>query len=225
MGVIRNRSIKTKLLIGFLMISVLLGIIGLVGAYNMRSINNNARLMYSYNLQNADDLHQIKENLLDATTALAYLTSTRDETGNQTLLRKVSRITNKNQEIIEKVELRVTSKEDQESWENFKQIVEKYRMERERIIEMMKEGSMLSTAKVELEKHNGTMFSELDCLIEQNQKQAQVQNENNSRGYQVTSFIMYILIIIGFIGAVLLGIILSLYIASTTQKGIRSTFN
>ena len=183
MGVIRNRSIKTKLLIGFLMISVLLGIIGLVGAYNMRSINNNARLMYSYNLQNADDLHQIKENLLDATTALAYLTSTRDETGNQTLLRKVSRITNKNQEIIEKVELRVTSKEDQESWENFKQIVEKYRMERERIIEMMKEGSMLSTAKVELEKHNGTMFSELDCLIEQNQKQAQVQNENNSRGY------------------------------------------
>lgn len=220
MKLVRDSSIRIKLLIGFLVISMLLGVIGLLGTRNIKSINHNAALMYSYNLQNVDDLHQIKENLLDATIALAYLTSTRDETGIQTILRKISRAANTNQEIIQRIELRLASEESKEGWHNFKQTLETYRVERERIIEMMKEGSKLSTAKVELDKYNGIVFDELDRLIEQNQNEAQIQYKNNDSAYKTTSFAMYILIVVGFIIALLLGTILSLYIASATQRGL-----
>lgn len=215
--VIRNSSIRTKLLVGFLVISVLLGIIGLVGTRNIKKINQNSKRMYEHNLQNIDDIHQIKENLTEITVSIAYLASTKNETGIQTLRRRITFITSQNQEIIERLDTRIGT---EENWVDFKETLDNYRGQRERIIEMFHEGSKLSTAKLELDKFNGQMFEELNLIIEENQLNAQIQNDHNNEFYKRTSVIMYSFISIGFIVALSLGTVLSLYIARATDNGL-----
>ena len=65
MKTIRNLSIKTKLLTGFMCIVLLIAITGLFGTFGITNIQENAQEIYSSNLQSIDELHSIKENLLD----------------------------------------------------------------------------------------------------------------------------------------------------------------
>ena len=65
MKIIRNLSIKTKLLTGFISIALLIAITGFFGKYGMTNIEKNAEEIYSNNLQSIDEIHLIKENLLD----------------------------------------------------------------------------------------------------------------------------------------------------------------
>ena len=64
MKIIRNLSIKTKLLTGFIVIALLIGVTGLFGKYGMLIIENNAEQIYSDNLQSINEIHSIKENFL-----------------------------------------------------------------------------------------------------------------------------------------------------------------
>jgi len=62
---IRDLSIKIKLLSGFMLLAVLLAFSGIIGYVGMENITANGETMYSYNLQSIDELHNIKENLLE----------------------------------------------------------------------------------------------------------------------------------------------------------------
>ena len=64
MKIIRNLSIKTKLLTGFMTIALLIGVTGFFGKFGMTNIENNAKQIYSNNLQSIDEIHLIKENFL-----------------------------------------------------------------------------------------------------------------------------------------------------------------
>ena len=62
MTIIRNLSIKTKLLSGFMCIALLIAITGFFGKFGMSNIQANAQEIYSNNLQRIDEIHLIKEN-------------------------------------------------------------------------------------------------------------------------------------------------------------------
>ena len=70
MKFINVQSIKTKLIVGFLIIAMFVGVIGLHGTSNMKKINEDSKIMYNYNLCNIDDLHMIKSNLQEVTINL-----------------------------------------------------------------------------------------------------------------------------------------------------------
>lgn len=65
MKTIRNLSIKTKLLTGFMCIALLIAITGFFGKFGMSKMESSAQEIYTNNLQRIDEIHNIKENLLD----------------------------------------------------------------------------------------------------------------------------------------------------------------
>ena len=93
---LRNLSIKTKLLMGFMSIALLIGVTGFFGKFGMTNIENNAKQIYSDNLQSIDKIHTIKENFLIEVGIVNDAVLEQDDSKIETDLQKISTIRTEN---------------------------------------------------------------------------------------------------------------------------------
>ena len=65
MGLLKNIKVKVKLIVAFLIVALLIGIVGGVGIMSLKNVGENAKKMYSQNLQNVYMLTDMKQNLTE----------------------------------------------------------------------------------------------------------------------------------------------------------------
>ncbi len=219
---VNNRSIKTKLIAGFLIIAIFVGVVGVLGISNMKKINKSAELMYSYNLQNIDDLHQVKENLLTMMVTFQYLAEERDTYRTEKLVQEIKDIATANQEVIDRFDNIELSNEVALMWEEFKESMDKYRTRREKILETLGYGNRVAAASSIRDLYTLTqeMFEKIDNIILVNQEMAKKQADDNNRSYLIAFSTMSIILIGSFAVAIALGIFLSLGISKAINKGL-----
>lgn len=221
-NLINNMSIRKRLITSFMSIAILLGIIGLMGTFNMRKINDTSTKMYTENLTSIDEIHIIKENFLNIRTFMVDLVNTQDKARENSIMENINSYQLQNRSYIDAFGSREFSNEDQILWDSFLKNVESYRVEREKVIDFIKAGGEANPDKI-LEGVNRsmfTMFSDLDKIIRSNRDIAEAESENNLKSYKVASLIMYILVFSGFIIAISAGIIISLGISKALHKGV-----
>ena len=63
MNLIRNLKVKTKLISSFLIVAILIGIVGTIGALSLRNVNSKAEEMYNISLQHVNEILSIKSNM------------------------------------------------------------------------------------------------------------------------------------------------------------------
>lgn len=63
MNLMKNVKVKVKLIASFLIVAVLIGIVGGVGIVSLKNVGENAKKMYSQNLQSVYMLTDMKQNL------------------------------------------------------------------------------------------------------------------------------------------------------------------
>jgi len=219
---INNSSIKTKLISGFLVISILVGAIGLLGISNMKKINKSSEIMYSYNLENIDGLHILKENLLDISVVLQYITVEEDKETRNAYVAHIRDVVKNNQEFMDSFENKDLSPEARLTWLELKDNIEQYRIRREKVFENVDSGNLqILTASVKgLSGVTNQMFENINNLITINQDMAKVQNDNNTKTYNGASALMYTILIASFIIAISLGYFISIYISKAVKKGL-----
>jgi len=220
-GIINNRSIKTKLIAGFLIISIFVGVIGLLGTSNMRKINKSAEMMYSYNLQNIDDLHMLKSTLQKITIMLQYMAGEDSVSRKEEYVQQVKDITVSYREIMDRFESRDMAEDVELIWEGLKGDVEYYESRREKILDKVGESAASITVSVRaLSDFTNEMFERIDQLILINQDMAREQANDNNIAYKLVSFTMNIIFIGSFAVAIVLGIFLSFGISGAVKKGL-----
>lgn len=222
MGLINNRSIKTKLIVGFLVISIFVGAIGMLGTTNMKRANESAEKMYSYNLQNIDDLHTIKENLLNIAIILEYVGAERDNTRTNSYMLEIRGIGIQNKTVMDRFERKESSKEVKELWEDLKEDIETYEVRRGKIFETIGYGNRVA-AQVnvkELATFTQGIFKKIENLIVINQEMAIKQNGINVIEYNKASASMRTILFAAIAVALLLGISLSYAISGAIKKAL-----
>ena len=222
MKFINVQSIKTKLIVGFLIIAMFVGVIGLHGTSNMKKINEDSKIMYNYNLCNIDDLHMIKSNLQEVTINLQYIAKEDENEKTEELVKQIEEITSTNQEIIDRFEKRDLSDEGRIIWDEIKNDIEHYRIRREKIIANLGYGDLdtrYASIKA-LSAFTDDMFVKINELISQNQEMAKSSNDNNTKAYRNASISMYIVLITSIIVAISLGVFLSSGIFKAVKKGL-----
>lgn len=221
-GFINNRSIKTKLIVGFLLISIFVGAIGILGITSMRKVNDSAERMYSYNLQNIDDLHMIKENLLSTAITLEYLGAERDNTRTENFINEIKELETVNQTVMDRFEGKETTEDITELWVELKDDIETYRVRRERIFETIGYGNRVAAEiyVTELAAFTQTIIEKIENLININQDMAIAQNIENENQYKKASSLMLTILAAAVGLALLLGISLSFSIAGAIRKGL-----
>lgn len=217
-----NMSIKTKLLIVFISISLLLIIIGALGASNMKNMHKATDEMYKYNLQSINELHTLKENLLQTKAGIIELVNADDNARVDAIAKEIREYRTKNEYLIESYRIRALTDEANEILDIFIANLQLYRKEVNKLIELVKENNEISI-KVTLNSVNSirdSMLGHLDKLIEFNQEIAKTRNNDNLNSYEKTSLLMNIIIIGGFAIAIIAGLLMSSYIGKAINKGV-----
>ncbi|MFA5576170.1 MAG: methyl-accepting chemotaxis protein [Tissierellaceae bacterium] len=219
---IKNISIKVKLLLAFILISLLPIIIGTLGSSNMEKMYKASDDMYNRNLRGINDLHTIKENLLEVNNAITEMVYTEDKTKINNMANTIQEFRSHNDELIESYEENGLSEEIEEIWNLSRSELHLYKTEVDKLVGFVTSGNSTS-AEVTLAyvgSIRNMMFKHFDELIEFNEEIARNTNSANFNDYKSTSATMKIIIIGGFGLAIVLGLFMASYISEAINKGV-----
>lgn len=222
MKIIRNLSIKVKLLTGFIVIALLIGVTGLFGKFGMSKIENSAQEIYTNNLQRIDEIHSIKENLLDEMSIVQGMIIDQDPTKTAEGIKIINEIKSINITYSENYSKRTMSEDEKEAYDGYISSMEIYASAQSEIFDLLNKENYSEAIKKkdELFEARDNMFEKLNELIKINQTLAKKANDNNTEDYKITVNIMHIILGVGIALAVIIGTILSRYISNTIKKGL-----
>jgi len=222
MKIIRNLSIKTKLLTGFIFIALLIALTGFFGKFGMTNIQTGTEEIYSNNLQNIDEIHLIKENLLDEISLVQNVLIDKDVTKTNECLQILDTIKSENTEYITSYSNSSMSDDTKKTFNDFLSSIDKYGTVQSNVLDLLKKENYTEAInkKVELFEARDDMFKQLNALIKINQNLAKEANDSNAENYKITTNIMHIIMAFGFVLAITIGLVLSLYISKTVKKGL-----
>jgi len=220
MKIVRDLSIKTKLLSGFMCIALLIAVTGFFGKFGMTNIQENAQNIYSNNLQSIDVIHLIKENLLDELSIVqgTIIEDNTDKT--KEAIKMIEESQSATDKYIESFDKIIISDDSKKTFNDFTSLLEKYKIERNSVLELLTNGnySEAINQRVNMFEARDDMFEKLNELIETNHSLAKEANESNAENYKMTTNIMHVILAVGIILAIIIGSILSLYISKTVKK-------
>lgn len=222
MRFIGNLSIKAKLLAGFISIAILLGIVGAMANYGIGKIEKNAETIYSYNLQSIDELHLIKENLLEISENIQIAALSKDAAETGSVINQVDSLKNINTKYIDDYSKRPLSEDLRKTFNDFNTLMENYRTKRTIVLDSVQRGKYdeAISGLTGLSDVRKNMFSKLDELIAKNQDMAKQADASNKAYYKQALIIMYSLIVFGLILAVAVGLVLAIYISKVIKTGL-----
>ena len=219
---IKNFSIKFKLIAGFLFITLLLAVAGILGALNINSLAARSQSMYSNNLKSINELHKIKENLLNTVTQLQVAVLYKDTEKTATAIKAIDELITENKTYLASYSGRQLSKENNQIWDDFQKDLKQYDTERQNALDFaadtqynQAEQSMDNVITVK-----DAMFTKLNTLIEKNEAMAQNVNTDNKKEANASFYIMYCFITLGLLSSLLIGLIVSLGISRSVKKGL-----
>ncbi len=219
---IKNFSIKFKLIAGFLFITLLLAVAGILGALNINSLAARSQSMYSNNLKSINELHKIKENLLNTVNQLQVAVLYKDTEKTATAIKAIDELIAENKTYLASYSGRQLSKENNQIWDDFQKDLKQYDTERQNALDFaadtqynQAEQSMDNVITVK-----DAMFTKLNTLIEKNEAMAQNVNTDNKKEANASSYIMYCFITLGLLSSLLIGLIVSLGISRSVKKGL-----
>ncbi|MBE6089966.1 MAG: methyl-accepting chemotaxis protein [Clostridium beijerinckii] len=220
---IKNLSIKTKLLIGFMSMVILIGITGFFGKFGLSNTESSMEQIYSDDLKSIDEIHSVKENFLIEIKIVNDVVLEQDNSKVQTALQQLDQIKTKNSAVVEAFGNSSMPNDEKKEFDDLNSILgDKFATEKDNLFELLKNGNY-SEAKIKLSEINQTteiISKHLDNLVEINQKQADEAYSSAKESYRVTTNIMHAILIVGIILAIVIGTGLSIYISMMIKKGL-----
>lgn len=223
MNLLKNLKIRTKLLLSFSIIVIIIFLVGSVGIIYTKQINENGEKMYNYNMYSINELHQMKENLLSIRSELQGLVFIRgNQNDKKNRIDAIEKYAKENIVVIDNYDKLQLSTEARGIWDNFKKQSEQYRLLREESINFVKINNYDGAEEhwPQVQKMREQMFESLDKLLVINNDMAKASDSENTQLYNTSSKIIYSCIIGGLLISILLGLILSIYMTNSIKKGL-----
>ena len=219
---IRNLSIKTKLLAGFMSVALLIAITGLFGKFGMTKVENGAQEIYTNNLQRINEIHIVKENLLDEMSLVQGMLIDKNSAKTAEGIKIINEIKLSNMAYIDTYSKRSMSDDEKKVFNDYITSVGIYASVQDEIFNLLDKENYAEAInkKDKLFESRDDMFKKLNKLIEINQNLAKEANDGIVEDYKITTNIMSIIFGVGVVLAFTIGIVLSLYISKTVKKGL-----
>jgi len=216
----KNIKIAGKLISCFVIVALLIVVVGFVAISNMQKINNNAKKMYQKNLMTVNSLRSIKENLLTVNSDILLILRQQNKDKISDIENDLKRLVNENDTLLEEYEKSMATTQDQEQLKNFKKLLASYKLTYIDIVRLSNDNmyEVAETLVPSVFEAMDNMFKILDKLIDNNIKAAQDSYEHNVSVYNNSFAFTSIMIIIGFLTAILLGLILSIVISKQIKQ-------
>lgn len=218
----RNVSIKVKISLGFFIVAMLVVATGVLGTLSMENMAARTEKMYSSNLQGINELHNIKENLLNIRSEILSAVLYRDADKTKSSIANIQEYEKGNAELIELYGKRSLSEEENKGWNTFLSDMKSYQNKATEVLDLAASGKYddAESKLNEVTKIREAMSEKINNLIALNENMAKSENESNIRITKYNSIFMYIIIGIGLILSAFIGTILSANISKSVKKAL-----
>lgn len=220
MMLLKNIKVKTKLLLSFILLILMMAGISIIGIWSLHTVGTNSNEMYQSNLQSIrllDDVKQLLVTIKGDTFELFYNQNTSKK---ETLLKNIE--VNK-QKITEDINTLSSIKMDtseQELFDSFNSQLNEYKTLNDTATKWIQENNF-KTALKEYQKIGQVreeMIQNLDTLITSNVELAKTENTNNFSIFKIAKDRMILLFIISVILSLSICIFISRSINSSLKK-------
>lgn len=211
MKIFKNLKIAPKLISCFLLISILMAAVGTIGILQIKKINTNSTSMYEDNLLHIRKVGALKENFLQIHSDLVSLLTTKDSSKKKQIIDEINKLTEEDMAISKEFKDTNATGEEKNSLDKFNKNHNDYMMAREnymKLIDSNKYDEAQTAFDMVLQARQKT-FDSINELINLNLKEAQEADKTNNSTYKAAFSIMISIVILGFIIAILLGILIS----------------
>lgn len=220
MKILKNLKIGQKLIIGFLLIALMLGSIGIKAVFDIMKMSSNSKAMYEDNLLHVRKLGILKENFLQIHTDLQTLLITKDQ---EIIKQKEDEIKNLSKEemsLSSDFKAHGSNEEEKKMLEQFDNYHQSFMMVRDNFLELVEAGNY-EEAQVYLTDVDDIWSKTaqvLNDMTNSNIKEAEEANNSNNAIAQNSIIIMTSIVLIGLGLAILLGLLISISLSKGIKK-------
>lgn len=227
MKLLRKMKISFKLICSFVAISLLTGVIGGIGIVNIYKITSSASEMYAVYLIGVRDIYDIKVNLTDERGDMLELLRPNNVSRISELNSHIEMLSKKIDNSISSYEKKVTATKDKELFAQLKARLKEYRNIRDSIVNLVSTGQYDKAEQSfsSASQKNKDMFSLLQEIVNLNIEYSKNAYENNASIFTSTSNLIIGLNIILVVGALILGILISIWISKRLNNIIKFAEN
>lgn len=219
MGHLRNLKLSVKLLSSFLLLTVLMGVVGFIGIYNMRDLNQNVNMLYQDHFIPINEIRSLESNLMIIRADLLELIASKDSSQNKSIEDEIEKLKNENAAYIQSFDKNL-GEDEKKLFTQFKSYQEAYSADRDEVVKLVNEGDTAG-AEAKLQQANANrqnMVQVLNKLIDTNKKMAEETIQENNSIYNKTKETMVIILILVCVFAIGYGLALSIMITRRLKK-------
>lgn len=211
MGFLKNIKVRTKLIISFIIVAILIGVVGAIGIMSLKTVDKNSEEMYNNRLQSVYLLTDMKQNLTEIKSDVLQLVYVRDDSKKADLEKDIQINTDEDNKYITVYEKLPMNDVEKQIWTTYKNQLGQYRTLRENVIKLVDAGNFDEAIKKyqQIPAIRESMMANLDKLINANLESAKAANLNNHLIYMGSNRILTMLMIVGLVIAIGLGLIIS----------------
>jgi len=205
------KKVRSKLIIAFLVVSILIGVVGTIGVLSLKTVNIKATEMYTINLQHVNQILSIKANVLEIKSGILIIMYEKDKYKVEESEKNIASALIENDKYISDYEKSQMTKDEEKVWAEFNGSMIKYEDIRDKVMESVKSNNLDEAQKkyLEMVPVQTNMIYSLGKVIDMNLSQAKLAKDDISSTYKNANITIVVLTFTGLIIAILLGLIMS----------------
>lgn len=221
MSFLKNLKVRTKLILSYLVVAVLIAVVGLVGTVSLKTVGANSDNMYSNKLQSVYLITDTKLNLTECRSDMLKLVYQRDPLKKASTEQDFSKRKEKVNSNISNYEKLSMDASEKQQWSTLKNQIAQYISESENVTSLVDAGKFSEADKAlvnNVTPVRNAMNTTSDKLVNYNLNVSKNLNLNNHSVYMNSNKVAFGLMIAGLLIAILLGIIISKDISTSLKK-------
>lgn len=219
---ILNMKIKTKLIVSFLFIALLIGVAGAVSVYDMDKINKGSKDIYYNSLLSLNYLTSIEKNQLLVRAELLNISNEKDVKKVPERIKNIDKIT---EESVEKISLYKSIEADtteKAMTDDLLKNLEGYKNLREKALENAKQGKFQEFDQeiIKVNDIRNKTEEQINKIVEYNRNEAENINKTNENTYNSSRKILILLAILAVALSLSIGLFMGKTISNQVGKGL-----
>lgn len=213
-------KIVQKLVSGFLIVALFIGVVGFIGVYGMKSINSNVKNIYTNDMKGMKNILNIKENLSEIRSITLLIIDPKNKNDFNTYKDSIAYIKTKNDTLITNYKTNISTDLARKQFTEFEKLLSQYRVSRDELITNAGKGDYVkaNTFLITASKFRVDMETILDNEVSLTDSMAKADYDNSQSSYNNAIVQIIIIIAIGLLVAITLGLIISIGISTQIKK-------
>lgn len=220
-----NLSVRTKITICFLMVSLITLCLGVSSILNLRKVNKNSDLLYNNSLMSISKLSNIKDSVNQCYTNLLRMSASTDQTTQKYYNDEFNRSFSDLSELINSFSKSnyTLTKSEETYWSIVKQAFDTLSTSSKELADAFtkQDSNLISTRISQITSNNTSLTSNLNHLISVKNTAAKASFDNSIKIYNDSVKMMYIIVVSCLVMSIILGMILS----RSITKGLKKCVN